>query len=321
MFDVFFFEAFEEEQKALKKYNSEKFKAGYSWKTIQECGSIEPPAEIISVRTQSQIPHEWAGKLKAILTRSTGYDHLTAYRKETGAEDIKYGYLPLYCNRAVAEQALTLWMALLRKLPRQINNFRSFNRDGITGMENRGRNLLVVGVGNIGSEIVKIGQGLGMNVKGVDPEEKFDFVDYAKYEDAASDADIIVAAMNLNSTSWGYFDQTRLSQAKTGCIFINIARGELSPLEDLLELLKTDHLGGVGMDVYENEKLIGPAMRGEISAGTTSLRALKEMSEMRNVIFTPHNAFNTVEAVERKCQQSIKQPEEFSENGNFIWFL
>ena len=317
--DIFFFEAFEEEQVALEKYNANQFDAGYSWKTIQEYDADEAPAVIISVRTQSQIPHKWAEKLKAILTRSTGFDHLTAYRRETGAADLKCGYLPLYCNRAVAEQALTLWMALLRKLPRQINNFQSFKRDGITGGETRGRNLLVVGVGNIGSEIVKIGQGMGMDVQGVDPQEKFDFVNYTSYEKAAPQADIIVAAMDLNPGSEKYFCYEKLKQAKPGAIFINIARGELSPLDGLLRLLEENHLGALGMDVYENEKLIGPAMRGEISADTPQLHALKRLSKLDNVIFTPHNAFNTTEAVERKSEQSIRQLEEFKRSGNFLW--
>ena len=317
--DIFFFEAFKEEQTALKKFNANQFTAGYSWKTIQEYAAKEPPADIISVRTQSQIPHEWAGKIKAILTRSTGFDHLTEYCRETGAEKLKYGYLPLYCNRAVAEQALTLWMALLRKLPRQVSNFQSFKRDGITGRETAGRNLLVVGVGNIGSEIVKIGQGLGMNVNGVDPLEKFDFVNYASYEEAAPQADIIVAAMDLNPNSEKYFDYAKLKHAKPGAIFINIARGELSPLDGLLRLLEENHLSALGMDVYENEKLIGPAMRGEISADTPQLQALKKLAELDNVIFTPHNAFNTSEAVERKSEQSIQQLKEFKKTGNFIW--
>jgi len=317
--DIFFFEAFEEEQAALKKYNANKSSADYTWKTIQEYGASDPPADIISVRTQSQIPPEWAGKLKAILTRSTGFDHLTAYLQETGAKNLKYGYLPLYCNRAVAEQALTLWMALLRKLPRQISHFQSFTRDGITGGETRARNLLVVGVGNIGSEIVKIGQGLGMNVKGIDPDEKFDFVDYSTYEKSAPQADIIVAAMSLNPSSKAYFDYAKIKQAKPGAIFINIARGELSPLNGLLRLLEENHLSGLGMDVYENEKLIGPAMRGEISANTTQLQALKKLAKLDNVIFTPHNAFNTAEAVEKKSEQSIQQLEEFKKTGNFLW--
>ena len=253
------------------------------------------------------------------MTRSTGFDHLTTYREETGAENIQYGYLPLYCNRAVAEQALTLWMALLRKLPKQMSQFQSFKRDGITGSETFAKNLLVVGIGNIGSEVVKIGQGLGMNVKGVDPVQKFDFVKYFNYEDVAPEADIIVAAMNLNSDNQNYFDYNRLKLAKKGSIFINIARGELSPLKDLLKLIKEKHLGGLGMDVYENEKLIGPAMRGEIDSSSTELKTLKKLAAFDNVIFTPHNAFNTMEAVDRKSEQSIQQLAELKQNGNFIW--
>jgi D-lactate dehydrogenase len=317
--DIFFFEAFEEEQTALKKYNANQFDAGYSWKTIQEYGADEPPTDIISIRTQSRIPPGWAGKIKAILTRSTGFEHLTAYRRETGAENLKCGYLPCYCNRAVAEQALTLWMALLRKLSQQVNNFQGFKRDGITGRETYGRNLLVAGVGNIGSEVVKIGQGLGMNVLGVDPQEKFNFVNYSSYEDAAPQADIIIAAMDLNPSSEAYFDYAKLKQAKPGVIFINIARGELSPLDGLLRLLEENHLSALGMDVYENEKLIGPAMRGEISADTPQLQALKKLAKLDNVIFTPHNAFNTIEAVERKSEQSIQQLKEFKKSGSFIW--
>ena len=317
--NIFFFEAFREEQAALKKYNAGKFRANYTWKTIQEYGASDPPADIISVRTQSEIPPAWAEKLQAILTRSTGFDHLTAYRQETNVENLKCGYLPLYCNRAVAEQALTLWMALLRKLPRQINNFQDFNRDGITGGESAGRNLLVVGVGNIGSEIVRIGQGLDMNVKGVDPQNKFDFVDYTTYEEAAPQADIIVAAMDLNSGSKAYFDYKKLKQAKPGAIFINIARGELSPFDGLLQLLEENHLAALGMDVYENEKLIGPAMRGEISPNTPQLQALKKLAKLDNVIFTPHNAFNTAEAVEKKSEQSIQQLEELKKTGKFLW--
>ncbi|MDD5727223.1 MAG: NAD(P)-dependent oxidoreductase [Victivallales bacterium] len=319
--DVFFFEAFDEEQKALKHYNNGEFEAAYSWKTIQEYGAAEPPAAIISIRTQSVIPAAWAGKLKAILTRSTGFDHLEAYREENSpkADKLHYGYLPLYCNRAVAEQALCLWMALLRKLPRQVVNFREFNRDGITGGEARGRKLLVAGVGNIGSEIVRIGQGLGMEVTGVDPVRKFDFVNYGSYDAAAPDADIVVAAMNLNPTSRGYFGYAKLKQTKPGALFVNIARGELSPLADLLRLLREGHLGGLGMDVYENEKLIAPAMRGEIPADSPEMQALAELAQLDNVIFTPHNAFNTCEAVARKSEQSIEQLRELKNTGGFLW--
>ena len=82
--DVFFYEAFEEEEKAIKRYLPADIQAGFSCKTIQEYGSAVPAAQIISIRTQSVIPIEWAQKLSGILSRSTGYDHLTAYLKECG---------------------------------------------------------------------------------------------------------------------------------------------------------------------------------------------------------------------------------------------
>jgi D-lactate dehydrogenase len=317
--DIFFFEAFEEEQDALKKYNDDRFDAGYSWKTIQEYGASEPPAPVISVRTQSKIPAEWSDKLKGILTRSTGYDHLVEYRRETGADNIQYAYLPLYCNRAVAEQGMLLWMALLRKLPKQSAQFKTFNRDGITGRETLNKNLLVVGVGNIGNQIVRIGQGLGMNVKCVDIEKKYDDLEYVQFEDAAEWADIVVCAMNLNSGNYHYFDYGKLKKARPGVLFINISRGEFSPLNDLLKLLDEGHLSGVGMDVYENEKLIGPVLRGEINSDSEEISAVRELLSRDNVIMTPHNAFNTSEAVERKSEQSIQQFEEFTASGLFLW--
>ena len=139
---VFFFEAFAEEKDALKQYLNPSLQAGYSEKTIQEYGAEKPPASIISTRTQSHVPLEWAPRLEALLTRSTGYEHLQAYRNRT-AQSIRYGYLPLYCNRAVAEQAALLWMSLLRKLPLQIDHMARFNRDGLTGIECSGKHSLL----------------------------------------------------------------------------------------------------------------------------------------------------------------------------------
>lgn len=317
--DVFFFEAFDEEQVALKRYNRQRFEVGYSWKTIQEYGATMPPAPVVSVRTQSLIPPEWSGHIRAVLSRSTGYDHLAEYRSRA-ALPVRYGYLPLYCNRAVAEQAMLLWLALLRKLPRQMVQLSCFDRHGITGRETAGKRLLVVGVGNIGSEVVKLGQALNMSVKGVDPVKKHDYVDYAAYEAAAPDADIIVCAMNLTPENNRYFDYERLRRAKPGALFVNIARGEFAPLRDLSRLLDEQHLGGVGLDVYENESRLGPALRGGAAdKETEELAAVRDLMRRDNVIMTPHNAFNTAEAVDRKAEQSFIQLSALRDNGDFLW--
>ncbi len=159
--DVHFYEAFEEEIVVLRQYLPAHIRAHFTSNTIQEAGDAKPPAELISIRTQSIIPPAWAGNLKGVVSRTNGYDNLVGCR-------IPCGYLPHYCSHAVAEQAILLVMALLRKLPAQIAQFPAFHRDGLTGSECAGKKLLVVGVGNIGTEIVKIGQALGMQVHGVD---------------------------------------------------------------------------------------------------------------------------------------------------------
>src|SRR5512140_265772 len=120
--DVFFYEAFEEEIAELKSLIGKTCSCEYSHLTIQELGHSLPPARLISIRTQSKIPVEWSMHLVGILSRSTGYDHLTAYRSKI-KNSLPMGFLDEYATRAVAEQAILLTMALLRKLPSQMKSF------------------------------------------------------------------------------------------------------------------------------------------------------------------------------------------------------
>ncbi|UCF63917.1 MAG: hydroxyacid dehydrogenase, partial [bacterium] len=318
MVDVYFYEAFEEEVKALKSELNADVKAEFSWKTIQEKADPGPPSRLISIRTQSVIPITWAGQIKAVLTRSTGFEHLLDYEQKAKSS-VNYGYLPLYCNRAVAEQACLLWMSLLRKLKLQLEQFKSFERDGLTGQECEKKTLLVVGVGNIGSEVVRIGEGLGMQVVGVDIVERFPTVNYVTIDEAISRADIIVCSMNLTPENKGYFNYSLLRKAKKGVIFVNIARGEMSPSTDLLRLIEEDHLGGLGMDVFNKEAELATLMRQGKKSEDQEIKATSILATKPNVLFTPHNAFNTLESVERKSQQSIQQIENYLKTGQFIW--
>jgi len=317
-YDVYFYEAFAEEEELLRRYLPENLKAGFSWKTIQESGHSQPPAKLISLRTQSQLPLQWAGTLQGVLSRSTGYDHLLAYRNKTQA-GLPLGYLPLYCNRAVAEQAMLLWMALWRKLSRQIDQLATFMRDGLTGREAQGKTLLVVGVGNIGYQVVRIGRGLEMRVLGVDIVKRHDDLDFVSIEDGLPQADVIVCAMNLTQKNRAYFNYHLLSQARRSALFINISRGELSPVADLLRLLKEKRLAGAALDVYDREGELAVASRQGIAARTPYVQTVRQLAAMENVILTPHNAFNTAEAVQRKAAQSIEQIEYIFNNGRFKW--
>ncbi len=319
--DVFFYEAFAEEAEALKRFVPATVRAGFTPSTIQEHGRSEPESALISIRTQSTIPTAWAPALRGLLSRSTGYDHLLAYRQAAGRPDLALGYLPLYCHRAVAEQAMLLWTALARRLPAQMRQFNTFHRDHLTGRELLGKTLLVVGAGHIGGEIIRIGQGLGLRVWAVDPVRKHDFVEYVDFETGLRAADIVVCAMNLTAANRGFFDYGRFSQARPGLLFVNIARGELSPPADLLRLLTEGRLGGVGLDVYDEESRLAVALRGGATCDHPSVRAILAMRELPNVILTPHNAFNTLESVDRKAEQSLQQVTHFLTQGSFLWTL
>jgi D-lactate dehydrogenase len=316
--DIFFYEAFLEEEEALKACLPAGITAGFTSMTVQESGHEAPPCPFVSIRTQSLIPLPWAGKLSGILTRSTGHDHVRRFREESGVR-VPAGYLPFYCARAVAEQALVLWMALLRKLPAQVRQLPAFGRDGLTGGECLGRTLLVAGVGNIGIEICRLGRALGMEVLGSDIAEKHPEVRYVSMGEGIARADVIACAMSLNRGNRGFFSYERLKGAKPGAVFVNIARGELSPLKDLMRLLDEGTLGGVALDVYEDEGELAVDLRKGAPAKGTPARLLLELSRRDDVILTPHNAFNTREAVDRKAAQSVDQARSFLSTGTFIW--
>ena len=316
MADVKFYEAFKEETALIKKYFPKKIQVAYTDQTIQESGDRVCPAKLISVRTQSRIPVAWAKNLDGILTRSMGFDHLARYCQEVKKE-LSCGYLPGYCDRAVAEQAVMLMMALLRKFPRQIKNFKTFKRDDLTGQECRDRKLLVVGVGRIGAEIVQIAKGLRMRVKGVDIVTRFKDVEYVPLAEGMAWAQIVVCALPLTEETRGLLSGKAFAKGQEPIAFINISRGEVAPVKDLKKMLDENKISGLAMDVFEEEDVLAEDFRRRGESRKESVKVIKELMTRDNVILTPHNAFNTVEAVERKARQSVEAVVQFLKGKSF----
>jgi D-lactate dehydrogenase len=316
--DVYFYEAFEEEMNLLRSLLGRDLTYEFTSTTVQETRHKKPPARLISIRTQSIIPPGWAEELDGVLSRSTGFDHLVAYEAQI-KKRLPLGYLEEYATRAVAEHALMMAMALLRKLPQQMRQFGAFNRDGLTGAESLGKNLLVVGVGRIGSEIVKIAGGLGFAVKGVDIVPNKADVTYVSRDDGIPWADVIICAMNLTKQNAGYFGYDLLQTARKGCVFVNIARGEHSPLTGLKRLLDERHLAGVGLDVFEDEGALAAALRSPTAPLAPHVTLISQLLARPNVLLTPHNAFNTQEALQRKAAMSVEQIRHFLQHRDFIW--
>lgn len=316
MFQVFFYEVFDEEEEVLRKNLPKDIAAEFTRETIQEQGKRIPPAPLISVRTQSRIPLGWAARLQGILTRSQGYDHIARFRRKAKGK-IACGYLGNYCARAVAEHAVLTAMALLRKLKKQERSFETFSRDGLTGRECRGKKALVIGVGAIGAQIVDIAGGLGMSVKGVDIVRTFKGLEYVSLREGMAWTDIVFCAASLTEKTKGMLRYSVFKKAKRGLIFVNVSRGEISPAEDLSRLICEDFLWGVSLDVYDDEESLAHDLRGSHNKFNSRTRLIMELQKRDNVLLTPHNAFNTREALEEKARLSAEAVVCFLKKGRF----
>jgi D-lactate dehydrogenase len=160
---------------------------------------------------------------------------------------------------------------------------------------------------------------LGFVVKGVDIVLDKTDVDYVTREEGIPWADVIVCAMNLTGENRGYFDYELLSRAKKGCIFVNIARGEMSPLGDLERLLADGKISGLGLDVFEDEGALGAALRNPGGSSTAQAAQVKRILSHPNVVLTPHNAFNSCEALRRKSELTVHQIRHFFKHRDFLW--
>ena len=316
-FTVHFFEAFDEERQIIQRLLPEEIVAHFSQETIQESGIKDPPAPLLCIRTQSHVPTQWLPNLKGVLSRSTGVDHLSRPASVAGPLPV-FGHLAEYCSRAVAEHAIVVAGALLRRLPKQCKHMSTFLRSGLTGQQMAGRHLVVLGVGRIGSEIAHLGQALSMKVAGCDPIHRHDWLVYLPLEEALSRAEVLVCAMELTPQNRNLLDYSKLISLPQGAMVVNVARGELIVLEDLLKLYNRAHLAGIGLDVFPDESVLATNLRGNASGQNyTDLSVFHELMRQDNIILTPHNAFNTEESLAMKVQETITELEHFHQTGQF----
>jgi D-lactate dehydrogenase len=316
MVDVIFYETFAEEERSLRKHLGMGLTAEFRQNPIQSYHDQEPLASLISIRTHSNIPLSWFDKIKGVLSRSSGYDHLVDFMESTKGH-IPCGYLLDYCSRSVAEHAITVMLSLFKKLKKQMNHFSTFNRNGITCRDCLDRNLLVIGVGKIGSQIVRLGKGLEMNVKGVDLVERVSGLEYVNLSEGVAWADAVICALPLTPATQGLLNRSLLIEAKKGLIFVNISRCEISPLYDLAQLLDEGVILGIGLDVFEKEGKLLPELQGHLISHGDYQRRVLSLKDRDEVIFTPHNAFNTEESLEIKSRLSCEAISQFLQTGRF----
>lgn len=232
------------------------------------------------------------------------------------AQDLGIGVarVPAYSPYAVAEHATALLLALNRQIHRAHNRVRegNFALDGLLGFDLHGKTVGVIGTGKIGVCFVKIMLGFGCRVLCYDPfpNPALDELNVELVE-----LPYLLAHSNVVSLHCPLTEDTRhlisfdtLETMKRGALLINTSRGALIDTVAAIEALKSGRLGGLGLDVYENEAaLFFEDRSNELLLDDVFAR----LQNFPNVIITGHQAFFTHEALSNIAQTTVDNLDEW----------
>lgn len=237
--------------------------------------------------------------VKHVALRCAGYNNVDL--AAANEFNLSLTRVPAYSPYAVAEHAVALLLALNRKIPRASNRVRdlNFSLNGLVGFDLHGKTAGIFGTGKIGRVAAQILRGFGMNVLAYDPFPSPDWarahgVEYADAGTLPRECEVISLHTPLNPATHHLIGRETLELMKPGAILINVSRGALIDTTALIEALKSGHLGGVGLDVYEEEEgVFFEDLSGQILQDDELARLLT----FPNVLITAHQAFLTREAL------------------------
>jgi D-lactate dehydrogenase len=269
--------------------------------------------EIVSIFVNSRITKKVLDSLpnlKMVTTNSTGFDHIDVAACK--ARGVAVGYVPGYGNNTVAEFAFGLILNLTRKIYQAIDQVKereSFSLDGLRGVDLKGKTIGVIGTGRIGKEMIKIAKGFGMDVVAFDlfrdvvAAKDLGFI-YLALSDLLKQSDVISVHCPLTKETQHLINMKNVSLIKKGAYFVNTARGPIVETAALVWALQNGTLAGAGLDVLEEEGEIKDEMKffADGKPHEKELRVILEthiLMRMPNVLITPHNAFNSNEALMR----------------------
>lgn len=311
---------------------------------VEEGGDVTAEAEIVSVFLYTQIDAAFLDghpRLRLVCTRSTGFDHIDV--AECKKRGVTVCNVPSYGENTVAEHTFALILALSRRLRESLtaNRQRHFSYEALRGFELKGKTLGIIGSGRIGLHAIRIACGFEMNVIAFDVQtqplvaEVLGFR-YVPLEELLARADIVSLHIPLSPQTRHILNRETLAKCKPGALIINTARGQLIDTAALDDALESGAIAGAGLDVLEDERVLqqentsiisgqilsaiqtaprhGAELRAQNPARIHELQNLMRNSRLiarPNVIFTPHSAFNSVEAVERINRTTVENVARF----------
>lgn len=254
--------------------------------------------------------------LKMIATRSTGYDHIDLdYCK---AKNIVVSNVPVYGERTVAEHTFGLILTLTRKIYDSIERTKkgSFSTKDLRGVDLFEKTIGIVGLGNIGEVVARIAKGFGMRVlvncrsdkSAIAKEIGFEQVDL---DYLLQNSDVVTLHLPYNKETHHVINKQNILKFKPGSYLVNTARGGLVEVEAIVLGLEKNILAGVGLDVFEEENILkeeAELLSSEYLKNVDLENLVCDYLIMKDprVIVTPHNAFNSKEALSRILNTTIE---------------
>ena len=276
-------------------------------------------ATVISVFISSVLNEELLSKfpnLKVIATRSTGYDHVDI--KYCQSKGITVCNVPSYGENTVAEHAMALLLALAKRIPESIDRVKqgNFLPDGLTGIDLKDRVLGVIGTGHIGVNMIQMANGFKMKVIAYDAfpkpalESELNF-SYVDFNYLLKKSDVISIHVPYSEKTHHLINRDNVKDLKDKVILINTSRGGIIETDALYDGLRSGKIGGAGLDVVEQEQFIKEELEllHTDEHGDIDFKVALEnhmMAYFPNVIITPHNAFNSHEALMRIIKTTIE---------------
>ena len=232
-------------------------------------------------------------RLKIIANYAVGVNNID--RAAAAARGIVVTNTPGVLTDATADLTLALLLALSRRVVEgdrmvRAGRFAGWAPDLLLGRELRGKVLGIVGPGRIGRAVARRARGFGMTVvaSGRSPRDENDPDDPPRvsFEELLRRADVVSLHLPLNDETRRLFGRETFLKMKPGSFLLNTARGGLVDEPALIASLESGHLGGAGLDVYENEPAVLPALLDNDRvvlmphAGSATTETRREMARM-----------------------------------------
>jgi D-lactate dehydrogenase len=244
--------------------------------------------------------------VRLIALRSAGFNHVDL---STAADlGLTVARVPAYSPHAVAEHALALILTLNRKTNRAYNRVResNFSLEGLMGFDLNDKTVGVIGTGKIGIIFARIMKGVGCHVLGHDPypnDEAKEHLTYVSEAELFERSDIISLHCPLTPETHHLVDREAIEQMKEGVMIINTSRGGLIDTRAVIDGLKSEQVGHLGLDVYEEEdNLFFQDLSNRVIQDDVFMRLLT----FPNVLITGHQGFFTEEAMANIAETTIQ---------------